>query len=86
MLKCSCPHPVLRLNIHEDEIRCLTRGSNRTGEHAIIVRFGGAERHLQGMAYHYTPNPNITLAAPSKSFLRLVSVSAQVAWGTDVGQ
>uniref|UniRef100_A0A3Q2CFA0 Plexin b1a n=1 Tax=Cyprinodon variegatus TaxID=28743 RepID=A0A3Q2CFA0_CYPVA len=44
-------------------------GSNRTGEHSIMVRFGGAERHLQGLVYHYTPNPNITRAAPSKSFL-----------------
>uniref|UniRef100_A0A7N6FCS9 Plexin-B1 n=1 Tax=Anabas testudineus TaxID=64144 RepID=A0A7N6FCS9_ANATE len=54
----------------EDQISCLTRGSNRTGEHGISVRFGGAERHLQGLVYHYTPNPNITAAAPSKSFLR----------------
>uniref|UniRef100_A0A7N8Y1W9 Plexin-B1 n=1 Tax=Mastacembelus armatus TaxID=205130 RepID=A0A7N8Y1W9_9TELE len=54
----------------EDQISCLTRGSNRTGEHGITVRFGGAERHLQGLVYHYTPNPNITMAAPSKSFLR----------------
>uniref|UniRef100_A0A3Q2GBZ6 Plexin-B1 n=1 Tax=Cyprinodon variegatus TaxID=28743 RepID=A0A3Q2GBZ6_CYPVA len=54
----------------EDQIKCLTRGSNRTGEHSIMVRFGGAERHLQGLVYHYTPNPNITRAAPSKSFLR----------------
>ncbi|MEQ2170570.1 hypothetical protein GOODEAATRI_001633, partial [Goodea atripinnis] len=51
------------------EIKCLTRGSNRTGEHSIMVRFGGAERHLQRLVYHYTPNPNITKAAPSKSFL-----------------
>uniref|UniRef100_A0A3Q2DRF4 Plexin b1a n=1 Tax=Cyprinodon variegatus TaxID=28743 RepID=A0A3Q2DRF4_CYPVA len=58
------------LNIQEDQIKCLTRGSNRTGEHSIMVRFGGAERHLQGLVYHYTPNPNITRAAPSKSFLR----------------
>uniref|UniRef100_A0AAX7UQV4 Plexin-B1 n=1 Tax=Astatotilapia calliptera TaxID=8154 RepID=A0AAX7UQV4_ASTCA len=44
----------------DDHISCLTRGSNRTGEHGITVRFGGAERHLKGSVYHYTPNPNIT--------------------------
>uniref|UniRef100_A0A3B4XE49 Plexin-B1 n=1 Tax=Seriola lalandi dorsalis TaxID=1841481 RepID=A0A3B4XE49_SERLL len=63
-----------------DQISCLTKGSNRTGEHGITVRFGGAERHLQGLVYHYTPNPNITTAAPSKSFLsggRLIRVSGQ---------
>uniref|UniRef100_A0A3B5AV80 Plexin-B1 n=1 Tax=Stegastes partitus TaxID=144197 RepID=A0A3B5AV80_9TELE len=55
-------------------------GSNRTGEHGITVRFGGAERHLQGLVYHYTPNPNITKAAPSKSFFsggRIIKVSGQ---------
>uniref|UniRef100_A0A3Q2QX74 Plexin-B1 n=1 Tax=Fundulus heteroclitus TaxID=8078 RepID=A0A3Q2QX74_FUNHE len=61
--------PCMALDIQEDHIKCLTRGSNRTGEHSIMVRFGGAERHLQGLMYHYTPNPNITKAAPSKSFL-----------------
>ncbi|XP_060914554.1 plexin-B1 isoform X2 [Labrus mixtus] len=68
------------LNIQEDQIRCLTRGSNRTGEHGITVRFGGAERHLHGLVYHYTPNPNITMAAPSKSFLsggRIIRVSGK---------
>uniref|UniRef100_A0A665TAT4 Plexin-B1 n=1 Tax=Echeneis naucrates TaxID=173247 RepID=A0A665TAT4_ECHNA len=60
----------LRLNIQEDQISCLTKGSNRTGEHRITVRFGGAERHPQGLLYYYTPNPNITKATPSRSFLR----------------
>nr|XP_046252940.1 plexin-B1 isoform X1 [Scatophagus argus] len=72
--------PCTVLNIQEDQISCLTRGSNRTGEHSITVRFGGAERHLQGLVYHYTPNPNITMAAPSKSFLsggRIIRVSGQ---------
>ncbi|KAK2851043.1 hypothetical protein Q5P01_007319 [Channa striata] len=72
--------PCVVLNIQEEHISCLTRGSNRTGEHGITVRFGGAERHLQGLVYHYTPNPNITTAAPSKSFLsggRIIRVSGQ---------
>ncbi|XP_075882736.1 plexin-B1 isoform X2 [Nelusetta ayraudi] len=70
--------PCLVSDIQEEQIRCLTRGSNRTGEHSITVRFGGAERHLQALVYHYTPNPNITEAAPCKSFLsggRLIRVS-----------
>uniref|UniRef100_A0A8C8H434 Plexin-B1 n=1 Tax=Oncorhynchus tshawytscha TaxID=74940 RepID=A0A8C8H434_ONCTS len=61
---------------HPSEVR----GSNRTGEHGITVRFGRAERHLQGAIYHYTSDPNITMAAPSKSFLsggRMIRVSGQ---------
>nr|XP_057940876.1 plexin-B1-like isoform X2 [Doryrhamphus excisus] len=72
--------PCMVLNIDEDQICCQTRGSNRTGRHGITVRFGGAERHLQGVVYHYTPNPNITWAAPSRSFLsggRIIRVSGQ---------
>ncbi|KAJ0064660.1 hypothetical protein NL108_011519, partial [Boleophthalmus pectinirostris] len=72
--------PCLVLKILDDEIQCVTRGSNRTGEHSITVRFGSAERHLQGLVYHYTPNPNITSAAPSKSFFsggRIIRVSGQ---------
>uniref|UniRef100_UPI0037E7C6FE plexin-B1-like n=1 Tax=Semicossyphus pulcher TaxID=241346 RepID=UPI0037E7C6FE len=72
--------PCMVMNIQDHHISCLTRGSNRTGEHSITVRFGGAERHLQGLVYHYTPNPNITMAAPSKSFLsggRIIRVSGQ---------
>ncbi|XP_049922205.1 plexin-B1 isoform X2 [Epinephelus moara] len=72
--------PCVVLNIQEDQISCLTRGSNRTGEHGITVRFGGTERHLQGSVYHYTPNPNISSATPSKSFLsggRIIRVSGQ---------
>uniref|UniRef100_A0A8C7YD78 Plexin b1a n=1 Tax=Oryzias sinensis TaxID=183150 RepID=A0A8C7YD78_9TELE len=61
-------------------VPCLVRGSNRTGMHNITVRFGGAERHLQGIMYRYTPNPNITDAKPSRSFLRggrIIRVSGQ---------
>ncbi|XP_077399598.1 plexin-B1-like isoform X2 [Vanacampus margaritifer] len=72
--------PCMVVSIEENQICCLTRGSNRTGEHGILVRFGGAERHLQGIVYHYTSNPNISWAAPSKSFLsggRIIRVSGQ---------
>ncbi|XP_034446959.1 plexin-B1-like isoform X3 [Hippoglossus hippoglossus] len=72
--------PCMVLNIREDQISCLAKGSNRTGEHSVTVRFGGAERHLKGLVYHYTPNPNITTAAPTKSFFsggRIIRVSGQ---------
>lgn len=72
--------PCLVLKILDDEIQCETRGSNRTGAHAITVRFGNAERHLQAPVYHYTPNPNITSAGPSKSFFsggRIIHVYGQ---------
>lgn len=72
--------PCVVHSIQDDLINCLTRSSNRTGEHGITVRFGSAQRHLQGLVYHYTPNPNITNAAPSKSFLsggRMIRVSGQ---------
>uniref|UniRef100_A0A8C7F473 Plexin-B1 n=1 Tax=Oncorhynchus kisutch TaxID=8019 RepID=A0A8C7F473_ONCKI len=54
--------------------------SNRTGAHGITVRFGRAERHLEGDIYYYTSDPNVTKATPSKSFLsggRLIRVSGQ---------
>uniref|UniRef100_A0A8C1VVK7 Plexin-B1 n=1 Tax=Cyprinus carpio TaxID=7962 RepID=A0A8C1VVK7_CYPCA len=47
---------------------------NRTGESGVTVRFGRAERHLQEVLYQYTPDPNVTHAAPSKSFISLCVV------------
>ncbi|XP_030623634.1 plexin-B1 [Chanos chanos] len=64
----------------DGQIRCITGASNRTGEHGVTVRFGRAERHLQIPLYHYTPDPNITHAAPSKSFHsggRVIRVSGE---------
>ncbi|KAG7478390.1 hypothetical protein MATL_G00080030 [Megalops atlanticus] len=64
--------------IQEGSIECLTGASNVTGEHRLTVRYGSSERHLLATAYHYTPDPNITQAAPSKSFLsggRVIHVS-----------
>ncbi|XP_053705900.1 plexin-B1-like isoform X1 [Synchiropus splendidus] len=72
--------PCLVLNIHDDLINCQTKGSNRTGDHGIMVRFGGAERPLEGVMYRYTHNPNITSAAPSKSFVsggRIIRVTGK---------
>uniref|UniRef100_A0A4W4HSD3 Plexin-B1 n=1 Tax=Electrophorus electricus TaxID=8005 RepID=A0A4W4HSD3_ELEEL len=65
----------------EDErIECVTSGSNKTGEHGVSVQFGRTERHLKTALYHYTPDPNITNAFPSKSFLsggRVIRVYGQ---------
>uniref|UniRef100_A0A8C1MBL4 Plexin-B1 n=1 Tax=Cyprinus carpio TaxID=7962 RepID=A0A8C1MBL4_CYPCA len=55
---------------YNERVECVTGGSNRTGESGVTVRFGGAQRHLQEVLYQYTPDPNVTHAAPSKSFIR----------------
>ncbi|KAI1890455.1 hypothetical protein AGOR_G00153880 [Albula goreensis] len=64
--------------IQEGSIECVTSASNTTGGHRVTVRYRSSERHLLETTYHYTPDPNITLAAPSKSFLsggRIIHVS-----------
>ncbi|XP_047663373.1 plexin-B1 isoform X2 [Tachysurus fulvidraco] len=66
--------------LDDEQIACVTSGSNRTGSHAVTVWFGRADRHLQDTFYHYTPDPNITKALPSKSFLsggRVIHVSGE---------
>ncbi|KAG7323182.1 hypothetical protein KOW79_012884 [Hemibagrus wyckioides] len=66
--------------LDDEQIACVTSGSNRTGNHAVTVWFGSADRHLQDTFYHYTPDPNITSATPTKSFLsggRMIRVSGQ---------
>uniref|UniRef100_A0A671KUV9 Plexin-B1-like n=1 Tax=Sinocyclocheilus anshuiensis TaxID=1608454 RepID=A0A671KUV9_9TELE len=63
---------------NNEGVECVTGGSNRTGESGVTVRFGRAERHLQEVLYQYTPDPNVTHAAPSKSFIsggRIIRVS-----------
>ncbi|XP_028824360.1 plexin-B1-like [Denticeps clupeoides] len=55
--------------IQDHRIECVTGSSNRTGESGVEVRFSGIERHLQAVHYHYSLNPNITQAAPSRSFI-----------------
>ncbi|KAJ8400630.1 hypothetical protein AAFF_G00393990 [Aldrovandia affinis] len=65
-------------DIQDGSIECVTSASNTTGEHRVTVRYGSSERHLLEATYRYTPDPNITLAAPSKSFLsggRVIHVS-----------
>uniref|UniRef100_A0A8C7KDQ8 Plexin-B1 n=1 Tax=Oncorhynchus kisutch TaxID=8019 RepID=A0A8C7KDQ8_ONCKI len=51
---------------------CVTGSSNRTGDHRVTLHYGNSQRHLHESAYSFTPNPNITQAAPAKSFLRCV--------------
>ncbi|KAI4873769.1 hypothetical protein NFI96_010626 [Prochilodus magdalenae] len=72
--------PCLISQLEDEQIECATGSSNRTAEHRVTVQFGSADRHLQASSYHYTPDPNITNAAPSKSFLsggRVIRVSGQ---------
>lgn len=61
--------------VKEHLIECVTNSSSRTGDHRVTVRYGNIDRHLNDTMYLYTPNPNITQAAPSKSFLRCVCKS-----------
>uniref|UniRef100_A0A8C8K596 Plexin-B1 n=1 Tax=Oncorhynchus tshawytscha TaxID=74940 RepID=A0A8C8K596_ONCTS len=69
---------VISSEVQEGSVVCVTGSSNGTGEHRVTLRYGESQRHLHESAYRYTPNPNITQAAPAKSFLsggRLVFVS-----------
>ncbi|XP_031682599.1 plexin-B1 [Oncorhynchus kisutch] len=69
---------VISSEVQEGSVVCVTGSSNGTGEHRVTLRYGDSQRHLHESAYRYTPNPNITQAAPAKSFLsggRLVFVS-----------
>ncbi|KAJ8265737.1 hypothetical protein COCON_G00148360 [Conger conger] len=64
--------------IQGDWIECRTSGSSETGELGVVVRFGSSERHLLAGGFHYTSDPNVTQAVPSKSFLcggRVIRVS-----------
>uniref|UniRef100_A0A674CUJ7 Plexin-B1 n=1 Tax=Salmo trutta TaxID=8032 RepID=A0A674CUJ7_SALTR len=56
----------------DDSVVCVTGSSNRTGDHRVTLHYGNSQRHLHHSAYRFTPNPNITQAAPAKSFLRCV--------------
>uniref|UniRef100_A0A673NL27 Plexin-B1 n=1 Tax=Sinocyclocheilus rhinocerous TaxID=307959 RepID=A0A673NL27_9TELE len=67
-------------SVQEETIKCLTGASDRTGEHRVTVWYGNTERHLHGNGYYYTPDPNITHAMPSKSFIgggRVINVFGQ---------
>uniref|UniRef100_A0A8C8JZ12 Sema domain-containing protein n=1 Tax=Oncorhynchus tshawytscha TaxID=74940 RepID=A0A8C8JZ12_ONCTS len=65
---------VISSEVQEGSVVCVTGSSNGTGEHRVTLRYGESQRHLHESAYRYTPNPNITQAAPAKSFLRCVCV------------
>uniref|UniRef100_A0A4W5PCB0 Plexin-B1 n=1 Tax=Hucho hucho TaxID=62062 RepID=A0A4W5PCB0_9TELE len=69
---------VILSEAQEDSVVCMTGSSNRTGDHRVTLHYGNSQRHLHESAYRFTPNPNITQAAPAKSFLsggRLIFVS-----------
>ncbi|XP_067093381.1 plexin-B1 [Osmerus mordax] len=65
-------------SVQESSVVCVTGSSNRTSEHRVTLHYSNSHRHLHDMPYRYTPDPNITNAAPAKSFLgggRLIFVS-----------
>eukprot|EP00063_Salmo_salar_P048665 XP_014023500.1 PREDICTED: plexin-B1-like isoform X2 [Salmo salar] len=69
---------VILSEAQDDSVVCVTGSSNRTGDHRVTLHYGNSQRHLHDSAYRFTPNPNITQAAPAKSFLsggRLIFVS-----------
>ncbi|XP_076870268.1 plexin-B1 [Brachyhypopomus gauderio] len=64
--------------VQAGRMECVTGASNRTGDHRVTLRYGNSERHLNGTGFCYTPDPNITHAMPSKSFIsggRVIHVS-----------
>ncbi|KAI5628464.1 plexin-B1 [Silurus asotus] len=69
---------VIVSDVQKGTIECVTGNSNHTGEHTVTLRYGNRERYLNGIRFQYTPDPNITQAMPSKSFIsggRVISVS-----------
>ncbi|XP_030231065.1 plexin-B1 isoform X1 [Gadus morhua] len=65
--------------VKEASVVCVTGASNRSGEQRVTLHYGASQRHLHTSLYRYTPNPNVTRAAPASSFLnggRLIYV-----WG-----
>uniref|UniRef100_A0AAZ3SNB3 Plexin-B1 n=1 Tax=Oncorhynchus tshawytscha TaxID=74940 RepID=A0AAZ3SNB3_ONCTS len=67
---------VILSEAQDDSVVCVTGSSNRTGDHRVTLHYGNSQRHLHESAYSFTPNPNITQAAPAKSFLRCVCVTS----------
>uniref|UniRef100_A0A674PM98 Plexin-B1 n=1 Tax=Takifugu rubripes TaxID=31033 RepID=A0A674PM98_TAKRU len=51
-------------------LQCVTGSSNLTGQYRVTLHYSSGLRHLHSSTYRYTHNPNITLAMPTKSFLR----------------
>uniref|UniRef100_H2ZZT0 Plexin-B1 n=1 Tax=Latimeria chalumnae TaxID=7897 RepID=H2ZZT0_LATCH len=56
--------------VQENQLECLTSPSNSSAEVLVVVIYGESQRHLQGVRFKYTEDPNITSAVPAKSFLR----------------
>ncbi|XP_057703038.1 plexin-B1 isoform X2 [Corythoichthys intestinalis] len=64
--------------VHHSSVQCVTSSSNKTGSQQVTLHYGSSHRHLHTLSYHYTHNPNITHAKPTKSFMsggRLIYVS-----------
>ncbi|XP_034537415.1 plexin-B1 [Notolabrus celidotus] len=64
--------------VQASSVQCVTGGSNKTGDHRVTLHYHSSQRHLNSPPYRYTHNPNVTHAAPAKSFLdggRMIYVS-----------
>lgn len=54
--------------VNDTQLVCQTGSSNQTGEVAVRVLFGKAERKVPGVLFRYLDDPVITDAAPAESF------------------
>uniref|UniRef100_A0A8C5AG44 Plexin b1b n=1 Tax=Gadus morhua TaxID=8049 RepID=A0A8C5AG44_GADMO len=54
---------------------------NRSGEQRVTLHYGASQRHLHTSLYRYTPNPNVTRAAPASSFLKYAPRVCVCVWG-----
>ncbi|XP_063282819.1 plexin-B1 [Pelobates fuscus] len=55
--------------IHENQLECITGSSNTTSDFAVTVQYGDQALRTYNSLFTYTPDPNITAASPSKSFI-----------------
>uniref|UniRef100_A0A8C5CR75 Plexin b1b n=1 Tax=Gadus morhua TaxID=8049 RepID=A0A8C5CR75_GADMO len=67
--------------VKEASVVCVTGASNRSGEQRVTLHYGASQRHLHTSLYRYTPNPNVTRAAPASSFLKYAPRVCVCVWG-----
>uniref|UniRef100_A0A8C5CM62 Plexin b1b n=1 Tax=Gadus morhua TaxID=8049 RepID=A0A8C5CM62_GADMO len=75
------PLPLSVSEVKEASVVCVTGASNRSGEQRVTLHYGASQRHLHTSLYRYTPNPNVTRAAPASSFLKYAPRVCVCVWG-----